>query len=95
MSRCRRHRPERDRMVFAVLRLIRGKSHKEAAGKSGVSPQTITKWRTPVASGGTRFPQFYTLDQVLRANGHCLKPVAIDESEPLVKSETLRGARAH
>ncbi|MTV47250.1 hypothetical protein GM528_13050, partial [Streptococcus pneumoniae] len=50
----RAHRPERDRMMFNVLRAIRGKSNSEVAQASGISAQTIAKWRAPVANGGTK-----------------------------------------
>lgn len=68
-KKIRIHRPDRDRALFAVLRAIRGKSNAEAAKGSGVSAQTIAKWRLTVAAGGTRFPQFYTMNAVARANG--------------------------
>lgn len=68
-KRVRIHRPERDRAMFAVLRAIRGKSNAEVSHASGISAQTIANWRAPVASGGTKFPQFWTLQQVAKAHG--------------------------
>lgn len=67
--RHRQMRPERDRAIFAVLRAIRGKSNAEVAASSGVSAQTIAKWRAPVATGGTKFPQLWTMNQVAKAHG--------------------------
>ena len=74
------NRPERDRAIFAVLRSIRGVSHADVAKKAGVSAQTIAKWRRPVADGGTKYPQFYTLNQVARAYGKEFRLVDRDES---------------
>lgn len=65
----RLHRPERDRAIFAVLRSLRGMSNAEISAKSGVSAQTIAKWRAPVATGGTKYPQFITLQAVAKACG--------------------------
>ena len=63
------HRPERDRAIFAVLHHVRGIANAEVARRSGLSAQTIKNWRTPIAAGGTRFPQFYTLNRVAKAFG--------------------------
>lgn len=63
------HRPERDRAIFSVLRAMRDRSPKDIAAKAGVSPQTIAKWKRPVAQGGTRYPQFWTLNRVANACG--------------------------
>lgn len=56
-------RPEKDRMVFRVLRLLRGMKTAEAARKSGLSPSTISKWRTR----RTRYPQHQSYDMALKA----------------------------
>lgn len=80
-KRARIHRHERDRALFTVLRLVRGKTDAEAAGKSGVSPQTIHKWRLTVDAGGTRFPQFFTMDRVLRAHGYCFQPQPMNQKD--------------
>lgn len=66
----KKHRPERDREVFAILRLIRGKTPDEVASKSGLSPSTIRNWRKSIENGGTRYPQHWTLSRVARAYGH-------------------------
>lgn len=63
------HRPERDRAMFQVLRAIRGMKPSEVSARSGISPATITNWRRPVANGGTRYPQFWTLNQVAKSCG--------------------------
>lgn len=63
------HRPERDRAIHAVLQHLRGLKPSEIANKSGVSAQTISNWRRPVAQGGVRYPQFYTLNLVAQAYG--------------------------
>ena len=70
------HRPEQDRLVFEVLRLIREMSPADVAkrasygrGMGRVSAQTIRKWRLPVKDGGTRYPQAITLQAVARAAG--------------------------
>lgn len=86
-KRPRIHRPERDRAIFTVLRLVRGKTDAEVAGKSGVSPQTIRKWRLTTDAGGTRFPQFFTMDRVLRAHGYCFQPQQLPERNADAKSE--------
>ena len=62
-------RPERDRMVFDVLRAIRGQSPKEVAARTWVSPSTIRKWRLPLESGGVRYPRHATLAAVARTAG--------------------------
>lgn len=80
-KRIRIHRPERDRALFTVLRLVRGKTDSEAVGNSGVSPQTMRKWRMTVDAGGTRFPQFFTMDRVLRANGYCFQPQPVHQKQ--------------
>lgn len=65
-----KHRPERDREVFAVLRLIRGQTPEDVQRKAGVSAQTIRNWRKDIHHGGTRYPQHWTLSRVARAYGY-------------------------
>ena len=72
-------RPERDRVVFQVLRSIRGISNADVARASGISAQTVAKWRAPIASGGTRFPQFWTLNRVAKAHGLEFKLLPVDD----------------
>lgn len=81
--RPREMRPERDRALFAVLRAIKGLTNAEAAKGSGVSPQTIALWRRPVSVGGTKYPQFWTLNQVARAHGLEFKLVEMRETTSL------------
>lgn len=89
------HRPERDRAMFAVLRAIRGKSNAEAAAGSGISPQTIRLWRLTVEAGGTRFPQFYSLNQVAKAHGLEFKLVERnDDARPSSHASNGYEARA-
>lgn len=71
-------RPDRDRMVFEVLRAIKGKSAAEVARKTYVSPQTIRNWRKV---NGTRYPQAHTMAAVARVVGLELR---------LVRSNSLR-----
>lgn len=73
------HRPERDRALFAVLRVIRGETPSTVGKRAGVSPATILNWRGEVRSGGTRFPQFYTLNRVAKAYGMEFKLQAVDD----------------
>lgn len=73
-----KHRPERDREVFAVLRLIRGRTPEEVGQKSGISPQTIRNWRKSIERGGTRYPQHWTLSRVARAYGHRYELVEVE-----------------
>lgn len=61
-------RPERDRLIFEVLRVIKGEKNSVAA-RGAVSPSTIASWRRPLSAGGTRYPQALSLDRVLRAHG--------------------------
>lgn len=67
MARNFKHRrpakPEQDKMVFAVLRALRGLSNKEASDKSGLSPGTISKWRTR----RTRYPHHISYTMALKA----------------------------
>lgn len=56
-------RPDRDKMVFRILRLLRGQKTSEIARKSGLSPGTISKWRTR----RTRYPQHTSYEMALRA----------------------------
>ena len=65
----------RDREVFELLRAVREKTNKEVAEKAGISPSTIANWRRPVQQGGTRRPQFYTMQRVARAAGMAFKLV--------------------
>lgn len=81
------HRPERDRAVFAVLRSIRGVKPAEVAARSGVSEATIRNWRRPVADGGTRYPQFWTLNQVAKSFGMEFKLVERSDSADARQSE--------
>ena len=71
-----KHRPERDRLVFEVLRAVKGMTPGELSRRASygkgfgtVSASTIRNWRVPVASGGTRYPQAATLAAVGRAVG--------------------------
>jgi transcriptional regulator with XRE-family HTH domain len=56
-------KPERDKMVFKVLHVLRGLTNKEVAEKSGLSPATISKWRTR----RTRYPQTVSYEMALKA----------------------------
>lgn len=69
-------RGEKDRLVFEVLRSVRGLSNSEAAG-TACSPATIRNWRLPLSSGGTRYPRAITLNAVLHAHGKKLGVVDI------------------
>lgn len=68
-------KPHRDRLVFHVLRLIRGQTHSSAARAAGLSPSTISRLRKGVKAGGTRYPQAITITLILNANGYDLRPV--------------------
>jgi len=59
----------RDREVFDLLRAIRESSNREIAERAGISASTIANWRRPINEGGTRHPQFYTMQRVARAAG--------------------------
>lgn len=59
----------RDREVFELLRVIVDQKASVLARKAGVSVSTIAKWRKPVKEGGTRHPQFHTMQRVARAVG--------------------------
>lgn len=62
-------RPERDRMIFDVLRAIKDQSPREIARQTWVSPQTVRKWRLPLDKGGVRYPRHATLAAVARTAG--------------------------
>lgn len=79
MKRTTTHRPERDRMVFAVLRAIKGKSPTEAVKGTYVSPSTVAKWRLRIEDGGTRYPQHHTMAAVARAAGLEFQLVPVDD----------------
>jgi hypothetical protein len=83
--RIRYHRPERDRMLFKLLHRISELTPTEAARGTSVSPQTITNWRKPVKAGGTRYPQFATMDLVARKNG--LKFVLTEDDTATQRAE--------
>jgi DNA-binding phage protein len=59
----------RDREVFELLRAIVDMKASTVARKSGVAASTIAKWRKPLKEGGTRHPQFHTMQKVARAVG--------------------------
>lgn len=56
-------RPERDQMVFRILRLMRGITTTEMSRQSGLSSSTISKWRTR----RTRYPQHTSYEMALKA----------------------------
>lgn len=68
MSKKLRNRPAYNRFVFSVLRTIRGMSPQEIAAKTGLSAQTIRNIRKGPAHGGTRYPRFETLEDILAIN---------------------------
>lgn len=70
----RPHRPERDRMIFEVLRAIRNQTDREVAAKTYVSPSTIRNWR----NNTTRYPQHHTLSAVAATVGMEFKLVRKD-----------------
>ncbi len=69
-------RGEKDRLVFEVLRSVRGLSNTEAAGDA-VAPGTIAAWRRPLRDGGTKYPRAISLNAVLHAHGKKLGVVDI------------------
>lgn len=70
-------RPERDQMVFALLRLLRGKNHSQAVKGTYISPQTVANMRRPMSEGGTRYPRADTIRALAEAHGASLQLVAL------------------
>ena len=88
-KRQRAHKPERDRIIFQILRAVRHLSAQEIAQKSGVSIGTIYNWR----NGTTLYPRINTLAAVARIAGlkFALVPIkkhAEHTTQPSVESET-------
>lgn len=88
-KRQRAHKPERDRIIFQVLRAVRHLSAQEIAQKSGVSIGTIYNWR----NGATLYPRADTLAHVARIVGMKLELVPINKqaaatTRPSTTSET-------
>jgi hypothetical protein len=61
-------RGEKDRLVFEVLRSVKGLSNTEAAS-TACAPATIAAWRRPLSQKGTRYPRAITMNAVLHAHG--------------------------
>jgi hypothetical protein len=72
-------KPERDREVFQLLRLMRGHKTADLARSSGVSASCISKLRTR----RTRWPRFYTVRAIAKACGweYALIPAEAFEAE--------------
>ncbi len=68
-----KHRPQRDRLVHQVVQIIAGEKAHAVARKAHISPSTVAKWRINPKDCGTRYPQAYTMNQVLKAYGHELR----------------------
>ncbi len=77
---------DRDRQIFAVLRLVKDRKPSEIATKAKrsngktISASTIANWRKPVSQGGTKYPQHDTLAAVARAAGYKFDLVPIRRS---------------
>lgn len=92
--RIRIHRPERDRMMFRLLRRISELTPSEAVRGTTVSPQTITNWRKPVKNGGTRYPQFTTMEIIARNNG--LRFILTEDDGTATRTaDAFLGAESH
>lgn len=65
-------KPDHDREVFTVLRMVResGESDKEICEQAGISPTTLKKWRLGYQNGGTRYPTGINLALVAQAAGY-------------------------
>jgi hypothetical protein len=78
-----KHRPERDRAIFDLLRAISHLSPAEIQRKTKISAQTIRNWRKPVSRGGTRYPQHWTMVQAARAAGLVYALMPVDQDQPV------------
>lgn len=76
----REQEAERDREIFNVLRLIRGKTPKEVALAAGVCEATVRKLRYSLKDGGTRRPFAATLRSIAESQGYTytLQPIGSD-----------------
>lgn len=83
----------RHKVTFECLRAIRGVSNAEVARKTGLSALTIKNLRTPVAQGGTVFPQLHTVSQIAKAYGLELRLVPKAE-RPSASRQSLT-SRSH
>ena len=81
-------RPEADQAVFALLKLIKGYSVKELDRECAISKTTIYNIR----NRATRYPQNYTVDQLVQATGHTRGILTKDEWEMI---ENLRKGSSH
>jgi transcriptional regulator with XRE-family HTH domain len=84
-KRQRVHKPERDRIIFQVLRAVRHLSAQEISQKSGVSVGTIYNWR----NGTTLYPRVNTLASVARVAGMKLELVPIHEPATQTKRPSI------
>jgi hypothetical protein len=69
--------PAKSRLTFGVLRLLAGKTPREAVegtttsdpnGRS-ISPSTVRALRRPIKDGGTKYPRSSTLERLCEAHG--------------------------
>lgn len=80
-------KPDYDRKVFTVLRMIKqsGKKDSEIAKECFVSSSTIRNWRRGYQNGGTRYGSSICLDAVARVCG--FESVYVDNVQNLGKAE--------
>jgi DNA-binding phage protein len=74
-----------------LYRAIFGKKNSDVARKSGVSAQTIAKWRKSPTDGGTRHPRFHTMKLVARAVGMRFELAPMQVGKAHVKVENEHG----
>lgn len=75
----RPQRPEHDRVVFDLLRAMRGNRTCDLARQSFLSPGTISKLRTR----RTRYPQHMTVVEIYRSLGMSYAALSVDERAAL------------
>lgn len=80
----------KDRDVFDVLRLIRGKTPAEVSRDSGVSASTIAKWRWRLQDGGTRWPRHDTMRKVVESAGYRYALVEQEKTVSALPNSSVR-----
>lgn len=93
-------RPERDRLAFEVLRAIRGVGAEDIARQAqkagfSVSGQSVRNLRADPKTGGTRFPQSYTLQAMLAAVGKGFGVVEASETRTVRKTRASASGSLH